>query len=320
MPLPLWLYCCCGGEPTTCCDWWENCPIATPTNIYIQSRYELVRYYSNGQRLVLADEIWSVDSANAISRKGLNCLDPSGYDDGCTQATYTYESNTYTYAWNVLNDATLDGTTGTISGAGAACSGCIFTGCGNQPYCQKNLIACLSRTDKVSGTVLLAGATTSPVTCQFGRSDSDILKYGCTVDCSGCTSPFIQFRPSTTTFTGTSSTIIGCCNDDTAPDPTPIVIGIPQFTIIGRCGCVDGNTWSDPRGGCTSNPVFEYCTYPIGMCTPINGDVTITTGTDCFSWTCYNSCPDPLFPLVTVCEPCVDYTEVCEYNLTVTVI
>lgn len=318
--LPLWAYCCCGGEPTSCCDWYADCAVATPTTISITWTYEKVRYYSNGQRLVMEYETWTVANANAISRKGINCLDPLGYDDGCTQATFTYESGQNYYNWNVLNDATLDGTTGTISGAGAACSGCIFNGSGTTPVCDLPLVACLYRTDKVSGATTLTGASTSPFTCVFARSDSDILKYGCTTKC-GCVAPFVQFRPSTTSFTGSVETIFGCCTDEVNIDPSPQTIGVPSFSLVGNCGCPNPKSWVSPKEGCDCPNIyspFDACNYTCD-CNPVNNVTTISTGEDCFSWTCANYAPDPENPIVTVCEPCISFVEKCESNVIVTV-
>lgn len=319
--LPLWVYCCCGGEPTDCCDWYSICSVPTPTSITISWTYEKVRYYSNGQRLVQEYETWTVANANAISRKGSSCTDPFGYDDGCTQATYTYESGQKYYAWNVLNDATLDGTTGTISGNGSNCSGCVFTGSGNVPTCDLPLVACLTRTDKVYGTTTLTGGTPAPFTCVFARSDSDILKYGCTTKC-GCVAPFVQFRPTTASFTGSAQTIYGCCTDDTNTDPFPQTIMVPSFTLVGLCGCPNAKSWVNPKEGCdcpnTASP-FAACQTTCD-CNPVNHTIILSNGQDCYSWTCANYAPDPENPIIISCEPCIDFVEKCESKVTVTII
>lgn len=321
MPLPLWVYCCCGGEITNCCDWWSSCPVATPTNVTVQWTSEIVRYYSNGQRLVQQRETWTVSNRAALTRKGLSCLDPFGYDDGTVSADFTYEAEQYIYAWNVLNDATLDGYTGTISGAGSACSGCIFNGPGTTPICQKNILACLNRTDRITGATIVTGANPSPFTCVGARTDTDVLKYGCTNKC-GCVAPFIQFRPSATDFVGQSEVDIGCCNDDSPPSATPISILLPSFTLVGNCGCPSGTSWTNPKEGCdcpnTSSP-FDACNYTCD-CNPVNNITTITTGQDCFSWTCANYAPDPFNPIITACEVCLDWEERCESNVIVTVV
>ena len=321
MPLPLWSYCCCGGEIANCCDWWSSCPVATPTNITVTWTYELVRYYSNGQRLVQAYETWTLTNANALTRKGINCLDPLGYDDGCTEANFTYESGQNYYAWNVLNDATLDGYTGTIVGAGSACSGCIFNGPGTTPICQKFVQACLSRTDKISGTTVVAGAALAPFTCVGARNDSDVLKYGCTNKC-GCIAPFIQFRPAANSFTGQYESLMYCCNDDANIKPSPIAINFPKFTLVGNCGCPSPTSWSNPKEGCDcpnlASP-FDACTVPCD-CNAVNNITLITTGQDCWSWTCANYAPDPFNPIITACEVCLDYIEKCEQNVVVTVV
>ena len=320
MPLPFWV-CCCGGEVTDCCDWWTSCPVATPTTITITFTYEKVRYYSNGQRLPLEYETWSVQSANAISRKGLVCYDPLGYDDGCTQAKYTYESGSISYAWNDYLDSTIDGTHGTISGSGANCTGCIFRGYGTTPLCQANLLACEYRRDKYSYTGTLTGGSNSPINCAFGRSDGDIIKYGCTTKC-GCVQPFIQFRPSTNSVTGTFTSYSTCCNDDPSVDPTPATIGVPSFTLTGKCGCPDTSTWDDPKFGCDGCPYaspFDYCAATCG-CKSVKQVNTLTTGTDTHSWLCLNYTPDNQNPIIVVCEKNIDWVEKCETTISVEVV
>lgn len=320
--LPLWVYCCCGGNPTNCCDWW-SCPVATPTTVRVEYLYEKVRYYSNGQRLVMEREKWSVANRNALTRKGINCLDPLGYDDGCTQARFEYEAAVYYYNWTVLNDATLDGYTGTISGGGQPCTGCIFRGPGTTPLCVGVPTACLYREDLTSGAVNLTGGTVSPLNCVFGRSDGDIIKYGCTNACDGCVAPFVQFRPTQTTFTGSTLTNFGCCTSDPPVPESPITIVIPRFTLVGRCGCPDINSWAKPKNGCScpdTNDPFTACIGATCNCLGVNNYTTLTTGQDCWSWTCANYAPDPFNPIITACNTCLDYIERCEKTVTVTVI
>lgn len=319
MPLPLWVCCCGEGGLVDCCDWYSSCPVGTPTNITVTFTYEKVRYYSNGQRLPLEYETWTISNANAISRKGTICGNPLGYDDGCTQANYTYESGDIYYNWNTNYDSTIDGTTPTFPYP--PCSGCIFPGYGITPACQKNIVACEYRRDKQSYTGVLTGGSNSPVNCAFGRSDGDILKYGCTEKC-GCIAPFIQFRPSTNTVTGTAETDFTCCTSDTDIPPFAQAIGVPSFTIVGKCGCPAANTWDDPKFGCDGCPYpspFDYCQYTCG-CLSIKQATTITTGTDYYYWQCQNYTPDNQNPLLKDCEVYLDWEEKCEQTMTVSVV
>ena len=90
--------CCCnggGGQPADCCEFWNNCPPFTPTQVRLSVTYTRTRYYSNGQVLPMETSTYSVQSVGAFTAYGTSCTGGCGFGFRAMQASVSFDHKVF---------------------------------------------------------------------------------------------------------------------------------------------------------------------------------------------------------------------------------
>jgi hypothetical protein len=289
----------------------------TPNTITVTYSGTITRHWSTGQSAVVVEYTYTVASDSAFVQRGNSCTANAPREFGCPTAQLTYDYKLHYYTPDVTPE---DYQTGHV-----ACGGCDANF-----ECDVDIVYCRSRTDRYYGTTRTVSGAGTPFgsgCCQPRTSNSSVLRLICCNNC-GCARPAVMYTPSVTLwFTAADFYTLTplCCNPET-PISSSGTWTLPQFQVMGACGCPTASTWnaSNIVTDCASPDVAgDFISGQGSACGMLNcsGLPQGVTGSFKFNyaWNCYSDSGDPLNPIVHFCEQAVSAYDECAQTITVTI-
>lgn len=304
--MPIHYKCCCGEVecPINCCDFWD-CPTTTgfpPTSITISGTFQLWRDWDTGQSGMLEEVTWSIVSSGGFVAIGENCL-LSDFGYAALNATLNFTHTVNTWIPDVGDNSLIGG----VLSLAEECAGCL-----EDPWsCRNDITYCITFEQK------------EIVTAVNIYNVDGVLRYVCSDSCDTlCAAPRIVFDPDPLYVTSWITQHWLCC--DSAPDNDAAgTTTISGFEIIGAGGCPNASTWDHPRIHCSSIPgvvcppsILISCEGFLN-CEEITGTNALASGSESYSWYCWNYDEDP--DEILECTKTVNYTDRCISTISVSV-